>query len=118
METTIRAAGATAAAECGRIIYAAFTALADRHGFSRPFPSPEVATGLATMRLTNPGRACDRGRQALWPNELFSRRGATCPARRVARRQDHVGRARDPRGNRRRIHLQPLRLCGDDGDAA
>ena len=38
-----------------RIIYAAFTDIADRHGFSRPFPSPEVATGLATMRLTNPG---------------------------------------------------------------
>src|SRR5258708_9175737 len=55
METTIRPARATDAAECGRIIYAAFTDIADRHGFSRPFPSPEVATGLATMRLTNPG---------------------------------------------------------------
>jgi L-amino acid N-acyltransferase YncA len=55
METTIRPARATDAAECGRIIYAAFTEIADRHGFSRPFPSPEVATGLATMRLTNPG---------------------------------------------------------------
>ena len=46
MET--RPARATDAAECGRIIYAAFTDIADRHGFSRPFPSPEVATGLAT----------------------------------------------------------------------
>src|SRR5258707_15417485 len=55
METTIRPARATDAAECGRIIYAAFTDIADRHGFSRPFLSPEVATGLATMRLTNPG---------------------------------------------------------------
>jgi len=55
METTIRPARTTDAAECGRIIYAAFTDIADRHGFSRPFPSPEVATGLATMRLTNPG---------------------------------------------------------------
>src|SRR5260370_24386238 len=55
METTIRPARATDAAECGRIIYAAFTDIADRHGFSRPFPSPEVATGLATMRLTSPG---------------------------------------------------------------
>ena len=55
METTIRPARATDAAECGRIIYAAFSDIADRHGFSRPFPSTEVATGLATMRLTNPG---------------------------------------------------------------
>ena len=55
MKTTIRPARATDAGECGRIIYAAFTDIADRHGFSRPFPSPEVATGLATMRLTNPG---------------------------------------------------------------
>ena len=55
MEITIHPARATDAAECGRIIYAAFTDIADRHGFSRPFPSPEVATGLATMRLTNPG---------------------------------------------------------------
>jgi predicted N-acetyltransferase YhbS len=55
METTIRPARATDAAECGRIIYAAFTDIADRHGFSRPFPSPDVATGLAMMRLTNPG---------------------------------------------------------------
>src|SRR5215469_15825699 len=55
METTIRPARATDAAECGRIIYAAFADIADRHGFSRPFPSAEVATGLATMRLTNPG---------------------------------------------------------------
>src|SRR5215472_12117409 len=55
METTIRPARATDAAECGRIIYAAFTGIADRHGFSRPFPSPEAPTGLATMRLTNPG---------------------------------------------------------------
>ena len=53
METTIRPARATDAAECGRIIYAAFSDIADRHGFSRPFPSPEVATGLATARLTN-----------------------------------------------------------------
>jgi L-amino acid N-acyltransferase YncA len=55
VKTTIRPARATDAGECGRIIYAAFTDIADRHGFSRPFPSPEVATGLATMRLTNPG---------------------------------------------------------------
>jgi hypothetical protein len=39
---TIRPARATDAAECSRIIYAAFTDIADRHGFSRPFPSPEV----------------------------------------------------------------------------
>ena len=55
METTIRPVRMKDAAECGRIIYTAFNDIADRHGFSRPFPSPEVATRLATMRLTNPG---------------------------------------------------------------
>jgi hypothetical protein len=55
IEPTIRPARATDATECRRIIYAAFTDIADRHGFSRPFPSPEAAIGLATMRLTNPG---------------------------------------------------------------
>jgi len=55
METTIRAARATDAAECGRIIYAAFSGIADRHGFSRPVPSPEAATGSVMMLLTNPG---------------------------------------------------------------
>jgi hypothetical protein len=53
MKTPIRPARETNAAECGCIIYAAFTDIADRRGFSRPFPSP-VATGLATIRLTNP----------------------------------------------------------------
>ena len=53
MEITIRPTRAPDAAECGRIICAAFNDIADRHGFSRPFPSPEVATGLATARLTN-----------------------------------------------------------------
>ena len=53
MEITIRPARAPDAAECGRSICAAFNDIAERHGFSRPFPSPEVATGLATARLTN-----------------------------------------------------------------
>jgi predicted N-acetyltransferase YhbS len=55
METTIRAARATDAAECGRIIHAAFSDIADRHGFSRPVASPEAATGSVAMQLTNPG---------------------------------------------------------------
>jgi predicted N-acetyltransferase YhbS len=55
METTIRAARVTDAAECGRIIYAAFSDIADRHGFSRPVPSPDAATGSVAKQLTNPG---------------------------------------------------------------
>jgi predicted N-acetyltransferase YhbS len=55
MGTTIRPARATDSAECGRIIHAAFNNIADKHGFPHPFPSPEVAIGLATMRLTHPG---------------------------------------------------------------
>jgi predicted N-acetyltransferase YhbS len=55
IEITIRPARVTDAVECGRIIYDAFTDIADRHGFSRPSPSLEAATSFARMRLTNPG---------------------------------------------------------------
>jgi predicted N-acetyltransferase YhbS len=55
MPVTIRSAEAADAAECGRIIHAAFAAIADQHNFPRDFPSAEVATGLASMLIGHPG---------------------------------------------------------------
>jgi hypothetical protein len=54
METTIRPARTTDAAECGRIIYAAFTDIADRHGpvemqLSSVAP-PQVVAGSSYRR--------------------------------------------------------------------
>jgi predicted N-acetyltransferase YhbS len=43
------------AAECGRICFEAFGAIADRHGFPRDFPSAEVATGLFSGVFAHPG---------------------------------------------------------------
>jgi GNAT superfamily N-acetyltransferase len=55
MPVTIRSAQAADAAECGRIIHAAFAAIADQHNFPRDFPSAEVATGVASMLIGHPG---------------------------------------------------------------
>jgi predicted N-acetyltransferase YhbS len=55
MTVTIRPALAEDAAECGRIIHAAFAAIADRHNFPRDFPSPEVVIGIAEMLIADPG---------------------------------------------------------------
>ncbi len=55
MTTTIRPAVAADAAECGRIIYDAFAAIADQHNFPRDFPSVEAGIRAATMLITNPG---------------------------------------------------------------
>ena len=43
------------AAVCGRICFEAFKAIDDEHNFPWDFPSAEVATGLLTMMLSNPG---------------------------------------------------------------
>ena len=43
------------AQRCGRILYDAFTNLAEKHNFPPDFPSPEVATGLASMLIGDPG---------------------------------------------------------------
>jgi GNAT superfamily N-acetyltransferase len=40
---------------CGRILYDAFNNLAEQHNFPPDFPSPEVATGLASMLIGTPG---------------------------------------------------------------
>jgi predicted N-acetyltransferase YhbS len=55
MTVTIRPVDAADAAECGRIIHAAFAAIADQHNFPRDFPSAEVATGVASMLIGHPG---------------------------------------------------------------
>ena len=55
MAVTIRPAAAADAAACGVILYRAFQTLAESHNFPPGFPSVEVATGLLTMLLANPG---------------------------------------------------------------
>jgi ribosomal protein S18 acetylase RimI-like enzyme len=55
MPITIRRAEAADAAQCGAILYTAFQRLADEHNFARDFPSVEVATGVVSMLLANPG---------------------------------------------------------------
>src|SRR5215472_8040634 len=55
MPITIQPAAPADAAECGRIIHAAFAAIADQHNFPHDFPSAEIATGLASMLISHPG---------------------------------------------------------------
>ena len=55
MALTIRCAEPADAEVCGAIAYKAFKALADYHNFPPDFPSVEVATGVISMLLTNPG---------------------------------------------------------------
>ena len=40
---------------CGSICYDAFTTIAQKHNFPPDFPSPDVAIGLITSMLSNPG---------------------------------------------------------------
>ena len=51
----IRDADNADAQMCGRILYDAFTNLAKQHNFPPDFPSPEAATGLASMLIGAPG---------------------------------------------------------------
>ena len=55
MAITIRRAEAADAGACGEIAYRAFQTLHDHHNFPRPYPSVEVATGLLSTVLANPG---------------------------------------------------------------
>src|SRR6185312_11868626 len=43
------------AALCGPICFEAFKAINDAHNFPPDFPSAEIATGLLSMILSNPG---------------------------------------------------------------
>jgi predicted N-acetyltransferase YhbS len=51
----IRDANKVDAQRCGRVLYDAFTNLAEKHNFPPDSPSPEVATGLASMLIGDPG---------------------------------------------------------------
>ncbi|HEX4640354.1 MAG TPA: GNAT family N-acetyltransferase, partial [Chthoniobacterales bacterium] len=55
MDVELRAGRPEDAAICGKIAYEAFKNIADAHNFPPDFPSAEVATGLLTWMLTNPG---------------------------------------------------------------
>jgi predicted N-acetyltransferase YhbS len=55
MDVTLRRAVPADVPECGRILYEAFAALADRHGFPHDFPSVEAATGSMRALISNPG---------------------------------------------------------------
>src|SRR5215831_17493406 len=55
MPIAIRRAEVADAAQCGTVLYTAFQRLADEHNFARDFPSVEVATGVVSMLLANPG---------------------------------------------------------------
>lgn len=39
----------------GKIIFEAFSAIADEHGFQREFPTVDTGRGLASSFLSNPG---------------------------------------------------------------
>ena len=51
----IREAAVADGAECGRIVYAAFAAIANQHHFPPDFPSVAVATDAASMLIAHPG---------------------------------------------------------------
>src|SRR3984957_20662322 len=51
----IRDANKVDAQRCGRILYDAFNSLAEKHNFPKDFPSPEVATSLASMLIGDSG---------------------------------------------------------------
>jgi GNAT superfamily N-acetyltransferase len=55
MNLTLRPGTAADAEACGTICYHAFTTISHAHNFPPDFPSPEVAIGLMTWALSNPG---------------------------------------------------------------
>jgi predicted N-acetyltransferase YhbS len=54
MSIAFRQATAADAPACGRVLYEAFKALADRHAFPPDFPSPEVGAGILGMLAGHP----------------------------------------------------------------
>lgn len=55
MPISIRGARKTDASECGRIMHAAFAAVAAHHNFPPDFPSAEVAGEVASILIGHPG---------------------------------------------------------------
>ena len=43
------------AKEVGKIIFEAFSEIADKHGFPREFPTVDIAINVASSFLSNPG---------------------------------------------------------------
>lgn len=54
MQVTIREATRADAADCGRILYAAFRAIAEKHGFVPDFVSPDQAMRVVTHLINRP----------------------------------------------------------------
>ncbi|MGC2402822.1 MAG: GNAT family N-acetyltransferase [Acidobacteriaceae bacterium] len=57
-DVVIRTARAEDSADCGRICYAAFSAISAEHGFPSDFPEPEATTRLYSMLFSNPDFYC------------------------------------------------------------
>jgi hypothetical protein len=55
VDVRLRPGTSNDAAECGRICFEAFAAIAAAHSFPSDFPALEVATGLTSMLLSHPG---------------------------------------------------------------
>ena len=58
MNLTLRPGTAEDAAACGVIVFEAFKSISSEHNFPWDFPSVEVATGVTTAMLSNPGFYC------------------------------------------------------------
>jgi hypothetical protein len=54
MDIQIREARESDVADAGRIIFDAFAYIHDKYSFPRDFPSPDVATGLASAWINHP----------------------------------------------------------------
>jgi predicted N-acetyltransferase YhbS len=55
MAVSTRKAQSSDATECGRIVHAAFAAIAAQHNFPPDFPSVQSAVGIVSMLITHPG---------------------------------------------------------------
>lgn len=55
MDVTLRPGTPEDAADCGRICYEAFAAIAAAHSFPADFPSPQAAAGALSAMLSHPG---------------------------------------------------------------
>jgi predicted N-acetyltransferase YhbS len=58
IEVRVRPAALADAAECGRVCFKAFAAIASRHGFAADFPSEQAAADLWTGLIAHPGFYC------------------------------------------------------------
>jgi hypothetical protein len=73
MTVSMRMAQKSDTLECGRIIHAAFAAIAAQYNFTPDFPSAEAATGVVSMLLAHP-RIYGVVAEKVWkdPRQLFS----------------------------------------------